>query len=91
MSNQVTIDRAGRVVLPKALRDELHLVSGDTLAVTVEGDAVKLQPRRSATPLQRERGVWVLRTGEPLTARETNETLRNIRLQRGYHSAGDRE
>ena len=91
MRNQVTLDRAGRVVLPKALRDELHLFPGDTLDVTIQDDAVTLHPRRSATPLQKERGVWVLRTGEPLSARETNEMLGNIRAQRGYRHAGDGE
>jgi AbrB family looped-hinge helix DNA binding protein len=31
MNGRVILDRAGRVVLPKALRDELNLSSGDTL------------------------------------------------------------
>lgn len=88
MSNKVTLDRAGRVVLPKTLRDELHLSPGDTLDVTVKGDEVTLRPRRGATPLQKERGVWVFRTGEPLTAGETEETLRNIRAQRQRQNAG---
>jgi AbrB family looped-hinge helix DNA binding protein len=87
MSGKVTLDRAGRVVLPKTLRDELHLSPGDTLDVTVKGDEVTLRPRRGATPLQKERGVWVFRTGEPLTARETEETLRNIRARRQRQSA----
>lgn len=82
MSSKVTLDRAGRVVLPKAVRDEMHLSPGDTLDLTVEGDEVTLRPRRNATPLQKERGVWVFRTGEPLAATETEETLRAIRSQR---------
>jgi AbrB family looped-hinge helix DNA binding protein len=89
MRSQVTLDRAGRVVLPKTLRDDLHLSPGDTLDLTVKGDEVTLRPRRGATPLQKERGVWVFRTGEPLTADETEETLRNIRAQR--HSRNARE
>ena len=52
MNSKVTIDRAGRVVLPKTLRDELHLSPGDTLDLTVKGDEVILRPRRGATPLQ---------------------------------------
>jgi AbrB family looped-hinge helix DNA binding protein len=89
MRSKVTLDRAGRVVLPKALRDELHLSSGDTLDLTVKGDEVTLRPRRNATPLQKERGVWVFRTGEPLTAVETEETLHNIRTQRHHRNAGE--
>ena len=89
MSSKVTLDRAGRVVLPKTLRDELHLCPGDTLDLTVKGDEVTLRPRRGATPLQKERGVWVFRTGEPLTADQTEETLRNIRAQRHRRNAGE--
>ena len=89
MSSKVTLDRAGRVVLPKTLRDELRLSPGDTLDLTVKGDEVTLRPRRGATPLQKERGVWVFRTGEPLTANETEETLRNIRAQRQRQNGGE--
>ncbi|MBK5294677.1 MAG: AbrB/MazE/SpoVT family DNA-binding domain-containing protein [Acidobacteriia bacterium] len=79
---KVTLDRAGRVVLPKTLRDELHLSPGDTLDLTVKGDEVTWWPRRGATSLQKERGVRVFRIGEPLTAGETEETIRNIPAQR---------
>jgi AbrB family looped-hinge helix DNA binding protein len=89
MKSKVTLDRAGRVVLPKALRDEMHLSPGDTLDLTVKGDEVTLRPRRGAAPLQKERGVWVLRTGKPLTADETAATLRNIRAQRHRQNAGE--
>ena len=90
MSSTVTLDRAGRVVLPKALRDEMRLSPGDTLDVAVKGDEVTLRPRRGATPLQKERGVWVFRTGKPLTADETEATLRDIRAQRHRRNAGER-
>ncbi len=89
MRSKVPLDRAGRVVLPKTLRDDLRLSPGDTLDLTVKGDEVTLRPRRVATPLQKERGVWVFRTGKPLTADETEETLRNIRAQRHHQNAGE--
>jgi AbrB family looped-hinge helix DNA binding protein len=89
MRSKVTVDRAGRVVLPKTLRDELRLAPGDTLDLTVKGDEVTLRPRRSATPLQKERGIWVFRTGEPLTANEAQETLGKIRAQRHRQNAGE--
>ena len=89
MNSKVTIDRAGRVVLPKTLRDEMRLSPGDTLDLTVKGDEVTLRPSRGTTPLQKERGVWVFRTGRPLTADETEETLRNIRARPHRQSAGE--
>lgn len=86
MSYAVTLDRAGRVVLPKTLRDELHLAPGDTLDVTVHGDAVTLHPRRTTSPLHKERGVWVFRTGQPLAAAETDQQLRDLRAVRDQHN-----
>src|SRR5205823_10297653 len=44
MKSKFTLDRAGRVVLPKSLRDEMRLSPGDTLDLTVKGDEVTLRP-----------------------------------------------
>lgn len=76
-------------MLPKALRDELHLAPGDSLDLTVDGEQVTLRPRRTTPPLQKERGVWVFRIGEPLTGAETRAALRNIRERRQSRKAGD--
>jgi AbrB family looped-hinge helix DNA binding protein len=89
MDAKVTLDKAGRVVLPKILRDELHLSPGDTLELTVEGDQMTLRPQRATSPLQKERGVWVFRSGEKLTDAETREALRKIREQRSQTNARD--
>ena len=91
MRRKVTLDNAGRVVLPKVLRDELRLSPGDTLDVSVEGEQMTLRPQRALPPLGKERGVWVFRTGEALTAAETDETLRAIREQRSRSHFGDRK
>ena len=85
---KVTIDKAGRVVLPKALRDELNLSEGDTLDLTLDGEQVTLRPARTEPPLQKERGVWVLRTGEPLTAQDTRDALHAMRAQRARRHGG---
>jgi len=77
------------VVLPKALRDELHLSPGDTLDIRVQGEQMTLSPRRATPPLQKERGVWVFRTGEPLTTAETLKTLHDIRECRARRAAGE--
>jgi len=89
MDAKVTLDKAGRVVLPKMLRDELHLNPGDTLELTVEGEQMTLRPQRATSPLQKERGVWVFRSGEKLTAAETRETLNKIREHRSQTNARD--
>jgi len=89
VTTTVTIDRTGRVVIPKTLRDELHLESGDTLELGCEGETVTLRPMRSSTPLRKERGVWVFRTGEALPAAVTDEVLRESRGRRDRNNRGD--
>ena len=88
MNTKVTLDRAGRVVLPKTLRDAMHLSPGDTLDLTLKGDEVTLRPRRSTAPLQKERGVWVLRIGQTLKTGDTDEVLRAVRSQRQRQNSG---
>jgi AbrB family looped-hinge helix DNA binding protein len=88
--SSVTLDRAGRLVLPKSVREELRLSPGDTLDLAIQDEAVTLRPRRSATPLQKERGVWVLRTGRPMAATETDEKLRSLRSQRNRQAVEGR-
>ena len=88
---RVTIDRAGRVVLPKSLRDELHLDPGETLALRLDGDQVTLRPKGNTPPLQKERGVWVLRTGERLKAAEAYNIPQKVRDRRTQALFGDSE
>jgi AbrB family looped-hinge helix DNA binding protein len=84
----VTLDKAGRVVIPKTLRDELHLEPGDTLELESEGEQVTLRPIRTSTPLRKERGVWVFRSGRKLAADVTDKVLQHSREQRGRHNSG---
>ena len=90
MTTKVTLDKSGRVVLPKALRDELGLAAGDTLELESRGEQITLRPVRGGTPLQKERGIWVYRTGRPLTAATPNQTLRQMREERDQGNRGVR-
>ncbi len=88
-NTRVTLAQAGRLVLPKVLRDKLHLSPGDTLDLVVNGEEVTLRPRRNSTPLQKKQGIWVFGTGKLMASNETEEALRNVRAQRDGHNAGD--
>jgi AbrB family looped-hinge helix DNA binding protein len=35
MTTKITLDKAGRVLIPKSLREELHLDLGDTLVISM--------------------------------------------------------
>lgn len=86
MATKVTVDKAGRVVIPKALREELEVGPGDSLELECEGELMTLRPLRSRPPLEKERGVWVYRTGEPLCASVTQDVLRRTREKRSRDS-----
>ncbi|MEK7384176.1 MAG: AbrB/MazE/SpoVT family DNA-binding domain-containing protein [Elusimicrobiota bacterium] len=66
MTTKLTIDKAGRVVIPKPLRDELHLAAGDCLQLKSSGDTITLRPIQETAPLRKEQGFWVYRTGRSL-------------------------
>jgi AbrB family looped-hinge helix DNA binding protein len=63
MSHTITIDKAGRVVIPKPVRDALRLDPGDELELEASEDAVVLRPVRATPAMARESGVWVYRSG----------------------------
>jgi AbrB family looped-hinge helix DNA binding protein len=88
MNTTVTLDKAGRVVIPKTLRDELRLEPGDSLSLESEGESVTLSPVRSASPLRKKRGVWVFHGGGKIGAAVTDDVLRSIRAQRDCDNRG---
>jgi AbrB family looped-hinge helix DNA binding protein len=91
MSTRLTIDGAGRVVLPKPLRKALDLSPGDVLELETLGEKITLRPVRHSTPLTKEKGVWVFRTGRPLPASVTNDLLKEIRDERDRLNLGGTE
>jgi len=65
MNAEVTIDPSGRLVLPKAVRQALDLKPGDNLRIETEEDRLILSRVRDRAGLQKERGIWVYRSGIP--------------------------
>ena len=91
MKSQLILDKAGRIVIPKPLREALNLEPGDALELDRAGDEITLRPVRGSGPLTKEQGVWVFRTGQPLTATATDEVLQRIREERDRANRGDGE
>jgi AbrB family looped-hinge helix DNA binding protein len=89
MTTRLTIDKAGRVVIPRPIREELRLEAGDTLELVNIGEQITLRPIRGATPLTKEQGVWVFRTGQPLPASTTDEVLEQLRKNRDLDNLGN--
>jgi len=85
------MDKAGRVVIPKPLREELCLEPGDALELESAGEHITLRPARGTGPLMKECGVWVFRTGKPLPASATDDMLQRIREERDLANLGEIE
>ncbi len=63
MHATVTIDKAGRIVIPKPVRDKLRLGAGDILALEAEDDQFVLKPIHPGTRLTKERENVARRQG----------------------------
>jgi hypothetical protein len=47
-----------------------------------------LRPLRGVIPLRKERGLWVYRTGQTLSASISDDTLRKVRAERDQQNLG---
>lgn len=85
----IQIDRAGRVVLPKPLREQFNLVPGDKLRVSVEGNSIRLEPTTVGEFVRK--GAVLVFTGEfaePITTRKVTDLIAKEREGRMSASAG---
>ena len=84
MNANVQMDPAGRVVLPKKVRERFRLHGGDVLVLEVNGDTIELRPKKSTAQLRRVNGVlvvisdMVLPAGRDLVAESRNERIEDI-------------
>ena len=67
------VSSKGQVVIPKSIRDRLHLEAGATLSVEVENDAIVLHQVRKALRLPTESEIdavaGCLKVGGPMPSR----------------------
>src|ERR1035437_4055101 len=82
---QMTIDRFGRMVLPKALRDGLGLGPGDTLQAIAERGDIVLRPIGREDALRRK-GKTLVFSGKG--AGDIERTVRDLRGARIDRLAG---
>jgi len=78
-----TIDAAGRLVLPKEIRDKAQLEPGMPLRITYRDGHVEIEPAPREVRLVRKGRFTVIvpveEDGPPLTAEIVDETLAAIR------------
>ena len=82
MNAEITIDNAGRVVIPKAIREGLRLSPGDALELEAFEDHLLLKPVRPQTPMVRKRGIWVYQPDNLLPSDAILEAIDAMRDER---------
>ena len=88
MTTKLTVDKVGRIVLPKPVRDKLLLAPGDELELESLDDRITLRPLRGTAQLRKKRGVWVFHCGVPLSASTVDETIEQVRRERDDRNLG---
>jgi AbrB family looped-hinge helix DNA binding protein len=82
MSTTVEIDKAGRIVVPKKLRDALNLIPGTRLKVILAGERLMLTPSYSEAQLIIENGTPLIFPADPGSAPVlTNEAVNELVAQ----------
>ncbi|HET6999546.1 MAG TPA: AbrB/MazE/SpoVT family DNA-binding domain-containing protein [Solirubrobacterales bacterium] len=77
---RTTIDSAGRIVVPKSLRQALRLNGGDEVEITLAGERIELVPAPRKVSLQKgPGGLLVSNVGVGIGPDEVREELERIR------------
>ena len=88
MTAKLTLDKAGRVVIPKKLRDELRMAPGDAFQLESTDEKIVLKPVREEGRMFKKRGMWVFHTGKPLSAEVVDSVVQSIREERDRQNMG---
>jgi AbrB family looped-hinge helix DNA binding protein len=88
MATIVEIDKAGRIVVPKTLRDSLRVRPGDRFLVGEKDDGIFLQPTYDEVRLLQKDGLWVMAGGPP-AERSAVELIEEDRERRIRYVAGE--
>jgi AbrB family looped-hinge helix DNA binding protein len=80
--SRTTIDGAGRVVVPKAIREQAGLAPGSRLTVRYREGRIEIEPDPRKVRMKRHGGLTVAvpeEEGPLLTADEVRDTLERLR------------
>ena len=79
---QTTIDKAGRIVVPKTLRDELGLEGGTRLEIRLREGRLEIEPLVTPMRLVRRGKKLVAITEEPLPVLDAEDVRAVVESQR---------
>ena len=72
---RTTIDRAGRLVIPRPLRDRIGLAPGGEVELTLDGAAVRIEPVAGHKLKEVGDRLVIPATGTPLSADAVRELI----------------
>jgi len=79
----ITIDRAGRIVIPKKMREKLNFENGSVLQCDVEHDSIRLKLADTRCRLTSKNGILVAEGDAPHSATlDVVELIKNQRDKR---------
>jgi len=84
---RLKIDKAGRVVLPKPVRDRLGLHEGSDLEVVETSEGIVLKPVEHGPSMIKKQGLWV-HTGKVPPGFDVVQAIRDDREERIRKLAG---
>lgn len=83
---ETTLDRFGRIVIPKDVRDDMGLEVGAILQIEKEGEKIVLQPIRGEPKVTEKKGILVFTgtaVGDIEAALRDHRNRRLKRISRG--------
>lgn len=85
----ISIDGAGRVVLPKKLRDSLHISAGEPLIAEQRGEEIVIRRQQQAPGLIEDRGMLVYDNGAPPSSFDSVDWINRDRERRMAYVSGE--
>jgi AbrB family looped-hinge helix DNA binding protein len=70
MNMTITVDKAGRIVIPQAVRDRLHLVAGSQLILKLVGEHIELRHKPETARVAKKGKLRVIVGGDAFHAGE---------------------
>lgn len=72
---RTTIDKAGRLVIPRALRERVGLFAGGAVELELEGAAIRIEPVAGHDLREEDGLLFIPATGTPLRASHVHELI----------------